>query len=182
MPGHIAKGTILEKLDTYLNDPGTNLDDVLTKLKDKSKFPKLLDVIDDIRTAVGFTKADLDHLRRDWFDEYSGWWREQQPVGPTVRQGFIQACELAKGPPRRPLDCYWVCSDTHHFEVFVTRSDAQITLIHFSPPAPLPTQPVPYSALEPIWIVHGVHSVGEVVEGCIGNSTDEFAAVVRPQR
>jgi hypothetical protein len=140
MPGHVAKGEILRKLDQVLNDAQKRaqfLARIRAKRPDGSWNEELVEVASNM---LPLTPAEKKHLVGHWFDEYGGWWPRQQPTDIVLRLGLIQAIGLAtRTPPAARFDCYWVCG-VDAFELVSCVAPGQVTLLIFTPNAPVSDQ------------------------------------------
>ena len=129
MPEVIAKGPILKRLEARYRDR-VKLQDRIRALKESS---------DDLATLGRrrgvLTEVEAAHLRKDWFSR-DGWWPDAYPIEPILRHGLIVALEEAMARSL-PIDAYWVCSSPHNsFQIDVTWSEQQLTVIFNSPPVP----------------------------------------------
>jgi len=81
---------------------------------------------------VGSSAAQ--HFDNDWLQ---GWWPRAQPIEPILRAGLIEA--IKKGlAARLPLSAIWVqAARENEFEVGISQSATQITLLIITPPAPV---------------------------------------------
>jgi hypothetical protein len=136
MPEVIAKGPILKRLEARYRD----------RVKLQERITALRESPDDLATLGRrrgvLTEAEAAHLRRDWFSP-DGWWPEAHPIEPILRHGLITALEEAT-KRSLPVDAYWVCSSPHYsFQVDITWSDQQLTIIFNSPPVPAAYQDNP---------------------------------------
>jgi len=157
-------------LDDLCRDPKTR-DALLADLKDWQQ--DYVDILVKYRVAKANVAA---HLRTHFYDRKQGWWGDE-PTAAIVRQGLIQAIELAMRDPQtgemraQPLtiDSYWVLIG-NQVATIVTCSDTQVTRLLLTPSPPFdPTAELPGKA--PIWVVkrgigavQGQESPGEVVE------------------
>lgn len=129
MPEVIAKGPILKRLEGRYRERA-KLQERIDALKDMSEDLATLG-----RKRGVLTETEAKHLRDDWFSK-TGWWPRAQPIEPLVRWGLITALEEAV-KRNLPLDAYWVCSNEHNsFQVDITWSDQQLTVLFNSPPVP----------------------------------------------
>ncbi|MBI3800439.1 MAG: hypothetical protein HY268_26120 [Deltaproteobacteria bacterium] len=139
MPEVIAKGPILKRLEARYRDR-VKLQDRLTALKDSSD-----DVATLGRQRGVLTEVEAEHLRKDWFSR-DGWWPHAYPIEPILRHGLIVALEEAV-KRSLPIDAYWVCSSPHNsFQVNITWSEQQLTVIFNSPPVPAEYQDNPLAS------------------------------------
>lgn len=80
------------------------------------------------------------HFNDDWL---SSWWPEAQPIEPILRAGLIEALRLGLAA-RLPLHALWIQATDRDFEVGISQSASQITLIFLTPPVPAdPGGPAP---------------------------------------
>ena len=129
MPEAIAKGPILKRLEGRYRERA-KLQDRIDALKNASEDLATLG-----RKRGVLTETEAKHLRDDWFSK-TGWWPGAHPIEPIVRWGLITALEEAM-KRNLPLDASWVCSNEHSsFQVDVTWSDQQLTVLFNSPPVP----------------------------------------------
>jgi len=137
IPGHVAKGEILRKLDEVLNDAARRaqfLARIRAKKPDGSWSEGLVEVA---ASALPLTPAERTHLAEDWFDECGSWWPRFQPTDVVLRLGLIQAIGLAtRSAPAARLDCYWVCG-VEAFELVSCVAPTQVTVLIFTPSAPV---------------------------------------------
>ena len=190
MPGHIAKGVILEKFDKYINTSAANLNAALAEYKGGGDFGKAIDW--GQQTAGVLTAGDVTHILQHWFPEYlsqsstsSPYWNTLRPLGEVFRTGLIQALELCLADPDTgpratplPIDTYWVCTQTH-FEMCVTIGTIpdsagdpvahHVNLLILTPNPPIARHEMPpggYTGLENIWVVqHAEIEPGAVLVG-----------------
>jgi hypothetical protein len=136
MPEVIAKGPILKRLETRYRDR-VKLQERITALKESPE-----DVATLGRKRGVLTEVEADHLRKDWFGQ-NGWWPDAYPIEPILRHGLIIALEEAM-IRSLPIDAYWICSSPHYsFQVDITWSEQQLTVIFNSPPVPTAYQDNP---------------------------------------
>src|SRR5919109_4147953 len=157
----LLKVPVLQRLDDLCRDP-LKRDALLADLKDSTQ-----DYV-DILVKYGAAKDDVAaHLRTHFYDRNQGWWGDE-PAAAIVRQGLIQAIELAMRDPHtgemraQPLtiDSYWVLIG-NQLATIVTCSDTQVTRLLLTPSPPFdPTLELPGKAS--IWVVK--HAIG-LVEG-----------------
>jgi hypothetical protein len=166
----ILKVPVLQRLDDLCRNPQTR-DALLADLKDWQQ-----DYV-DILVKYGAAKDNVAaHLRTHFYDRKQGWWGDE-PTAAIVRQGLIQAIELAMRDPEtgemraQPLtiDSYWVLIG-NQFATIITCSDTQVTRLLLTPP-PLPDPAAQLPGRAPIWVVkrgigvaQGQESPGEIVE------------------
>ena len=171
MPGHIAKGVILEKFDDFINAKRANLIAALNEYKTGPDIWKAIDWGRQPARGI-LAQADVNHVVNHWFPEHqallppnaaggSPFWNTMRPLGPILRQGLITALtlcdqtDLTSGVPRSaplPLDSYWICTQTH-FEICVTigyafdaggtRQPDHVNLLILTPNPPIPRHHTP---------------------------------------
>ena len=147
MPGHVAKGPILKRIDKFsdydeLSDNKTRFEDAIAELKtnpDLIYLGKKYGILEDSK--------EEDHVKKLWFQN---WWPEHQPLAPVARAGLLKAMTLSHDTSK-PLDCYWVCAGTH-FELVTTVSAKQVTLLILTPPPPVSFANFQYDGYDPIWV------------------------------
>jgi hypothetical protein len=93
----------------------------------------------------GLEQARADYVLEYWFNqpqppdnEQYGYWQAYQPIEPIIRQGLIEAIDLAR---HLPIDSYWF-NGAETVEVYLTRSPQQVTRITATPPSPAPIRPL----------------------------------------
>lgn len=164
MPGKmISKGLISAKVDRMANHPEKAkrqmLFDALSAWQAPGGQNNYARIIFDVSKQAlppdqQITEGDVKYLEEYWFKE---WWKEHQPIEPSIRQSLIVAMQLAhweaEPPSRQPIDSYWICAG-NHFEVWATRSPQQITRLTLTPdvPATLPVRLV-NQELTDIWVI-----------------------------
>jgi hypothetical protein len=79
------------------------------------------------------------HFGDDWL---GSWWPQAQPIEPILRRGLIEA--MKKGlAARLPLCALWIQATDSEFEIGISQSATQITLLFITPPAPSPLPGTP---------------------------------------
>lgn len=159
MPTHeskrfLGKGPLLRAIDDLAAGLGpSQLQGLLTVLEDPHGQG-----LASLASHLGLAPpATVQHLEQDWF---SGWWPDQQPVEPILRDGLAQAVRLslfdpATGLPRaQPLaiDALWL-SGVDRVEVGLGASAHQVTLFLLTPPVQDIVEAGP-TELDPVWMVH----------------------------
>jgi hypothetical protein len=128
-PTDIQKGPILEKIDS-LSANATRRDAFLQQLQDPKQ-----DYVDILLSFGVVDKQEADHLRQHWFpqnpQDTNAWWPQFQPIEPLLRAKMIEAFEQARDY-NLSVDAYWISIGTR-VEVFVQRSEKQITLLRVTP-------------------------------------------------
>lgn len=189
MPGHVAKGAILAKLDEALNDlgPGGKRAEFHQRISARDGGKWTEDLVTVAASILPLSALEEAHLRQDWFDPHHGWWLKQQPLDIVVRLGLIHAIELANGEVGeeddvddeaggdapttiRPIAFYWVCG-VPGFALTSCVSDAQVTTIFITPGRPASDRlPEDYTGMERIFttrhqsLTPGEKLLGEPVE------------------
>jgi hypothetical protein len=158
MPGHVAKGYVIRKVEDTLNDRPKR-DEFLRRLKarkaDGSFAETLVEIFDD-KKLFDLRPADIRHLRRDWFDRKGGYWPKNQPIDVTVRHGFILCIEVANqtGNAHLPIDVLWICGP-YDVELTTCVGRGQLTLIVLTPGVPitdrLPESYDDFKTVDPIY-------------------------------
>ncbi|HXZ86241.1 MAG TPA: hypothetical protein VEI82_12205 [Myxococcota bacterium] len=140
MPGYVGKGVIFGKLDQLLNDP-TRRTQLLNRIRAKNAQGQWSEELLDVGAQMlPLTPGEKQHIQEHWFDEYGSWWPSEQPVDIIIRLGLIQAIGLATRTPQTlRFDCYWVCG-VEHVELVSCLSPGQITILFFTPNAPVSDQ------------------------------------------
>jgi hypothetical protein len=160
MPGIVSKGQIVRALDRVLKDRAkrTEFYNRLTKKESNGEFSETLIEIASDSNLFGLSRAEIQHLKTDWFGLTGSYWPRHQPTAIVVRLGLIQAIEVARrsGPNQEdwPIDCYWVCTGDV-FQVTACAGPGQITVMLLTPPPPvsdrIPSTFVGWTKTEPIY-------------------------------
>ena len=148
MPSRIAKGPIFECIDggSKDHDWACRIHKALKHQHKKS--------LTDIAVEYGcMSDAEKQLLDQTWF---SSWWKTIQPVEPTFREALCKAAELCCDLAI-PVEVYWVCTPTVHFEVAVCLSDQQVTVVVSTP---LPEASPPCTEDEPIVVFRKTDASG----------------------
>jgi hypothetical protein len=136
--GHIVKGPVHTQVDVYANSQQRQ--HFLTALQSTR------DYLDILETDARVDLRLIEYLRRTWYNlSASGWWPWLQPIQPLIRQGLIQALELANRDPDTgeertpflPIESYWM-PDGDQVETLIVVSTQQVTRILLTPPSPPP--------------------------------------------
>ena len=142
MPGSIAKGQLLDKLEIFLNlsDGG---------FENRGKLETELIASDNVIQAAQkagfvFPVNSEDHVRRHLFGkrpprpEPPEWWPEHQPIERIVRYGLLKAIALSRLPANRNMYLYWVCGmETFEVVSCVPENQSHLTLLFLSPMPPV---------------------------------------------
>ena len=87
--GHIVKGPVHTRVDIYANS--VHRQSFLTALQSTRDYLDILEQDAQVEPRL------IESLRRTWYNlSASGWWPWLQPIQPLIRQGLIQALELAR--------------------------------------------------------------------------------------
>jgi len=106
LPDPVAKETILKRLDAF----SANLANLQAALNDLHNAA--LPLVDVAVNHLALNEAEGNHLR-DWFEQRRGEENRfrRSPTQPSVenkvRQGLIEACELAL-ESKFPIDSWWI--------------------------------------------------------------------------
>ena len=154
--GTMSQGSVLEKTDATVNhrDASGAFDlrgPFLAALSDWT-----LDYLDVMQRFANLTIEEVDYLREYWYDAEHTFWPEHYPTEPIVRQGTIQAIQVATDQ-NIPMRSYWMTVGDR-FEMLVASSDEQVTRIMLTPPVPA-TAPAHRNRAR-IWVVQ--HGIGVV--------------------
>jgi hypothetical protein len=170
--GHISKGPVHTRIDAYANS--NQRQSFLTALQSTR------DYLDILENDAGVNPRYIQYLRRTWYSQgANGWWPWLQPIQPLVRQGLIQAIDLASRDPDTgaartlPIDSYWM-PGVNQVATLIAVSAQQVTRLLLTPESPPPTRN--RSTRVPIWVVKnsGPQTVGnqtleEIVVAVQGN-------------
>ena len=172
MPGSVAQGPILLKVDAAANDP-TKREAFLTDLKTWTS-----DYLEVIQKYVRLTAGEVDYVKKFWFNP-EGLWPDLQPIEPLHRQGLITAIEVAmEDEAQLPIASYWVCVSTN-FEIILTRTQQQVTRLIITPFPPSLGRQRLSDQLAPIWSIRAAGSVGEQI---VQTENQEVPVIIaRPQ-
>ncbi len=172
MPGSVAQGPILLKVDAAANDPAKR-EAFLTDLKTWTS-----DYVEVLKKHVSLTTGEVDYLQKSWFNP-NGLWPDLQPIESPHRQGLITAIEVAtEDEAQLPIASYWVCVSTH-FEIILTRTQQQVTRLIITPfPPSLDGQRLS-DQIAPIWSIRAAGPRGEQI---VQTENQEVPIIIsRPQ-
>ena len=173
MPGSIAQGPILLKVDAAANDPAKR-EAFLADLKTWTD-----DYVGVLEKHARLTTREVEYMRRFWINP-EGWWPDLQPIEPPHRQGLITAIEVAQEDEAQlPIASYWFCVSTN-FEIILTRTQQQVTRNIMTPfPQGFLLEPRPLSdQIGPIWHIRASGAVGEQIVQ--HENEDRPIIIVRP--
>ena len=133
----VTKGPWVSELDARFGGPPENFmpnyEDALRRLgasQGSGTGDGAASLEELARQRVG--DAAAAHFADDWL---GNWWPEAQPIEPVLRAGLVEA--LKRGlATRLPLCALWVQATDGAFEIGISQSDKQITLLFLTPPAP----------------------------------------------
>lgn len=153
--GVISKGAILQAVEKVTQDKQMR-SDFLDALRGTPKTPGT-DWIDFLGEFGDLDPADEDYFRNAWLAQF---WSPTYPVDAIVRQGFLEAIELANRDPATnesrclPIDGYWLWTNDRKFEVLIALSPQQVTCIFLTPPPPTrPIDPARLTVPVPLFVV-----------------------------
>ena len=167
MPGKITKGHILATIEKWVNtgvDTGdySRPDEAKSKLGDVSTYPTLASALGALSPPLVFSSPQQQHVLNHWLDPKDGWWPRHQPVGPILRRGFYEACDLVLRK-KGLLDIHWICQ-AQDFDIFLTWNGRQVNMLISTPPPPNgDTLPRPVS--ETILVVRRALTLGATEAG-----------------
>jgi hypothetical protein len=138
--GNVAKGSILEKFDEYINGPDNGHGPAERRARADKIKQELEDGGDLVQSAIDvgipLTAEEQEHLNRDWLNKtQQGWW-PNHPVEKELRQGFIDSARAVK-ETGKPVDHYWI-STGEKVEMFPEPGPVQVTTLILTPPPPSP--------------------------------------------
>jgi hypothetical protein len=131
----VGKGHQFKMLDQQFNSPPVtapgDYDDALNRIN--RPLAELAADHADPGTPVrtGLTERDSDHFASHWLRD---WW-PSKPVEPVLRAGYREAINRAK-TANKPIESIWVCVNEDEFQIYISESTNQITVIVFTPPPP----------------------------------------------
>jgi hypothetical protein len=147
----VGKGHQFKMLDQQFNSPPasapSDYDEALNRI-DRPLADLAADHADPgtpVRT--GLTARDRDHFASHWLRD---WW-PSKPVEHVLRAGYREAINRAK-TSNKPIESIWVCVNEDQFQIYISESTNQITVIVFTPPPPKHTDEQ-LTEDEPIWVV-----------------------------
>ena len=155
MPEIIYKGQLLRYLDEDLSEAGQKHMQYYDGLIAGTKLEDIC-----LAQRIG-RREEFDHLERDWFRGAARWWQRHQPIEPVIQHGYIEALEAAGVPSKRkrgylPVVTYWICAGnaaSAPFEIGVTRSHQQVTVLVITPPPHPHDLPSPMNFDEDMWLI-----------------------------
>ena len=136
--GPISQGTVMRKINATANDAAKR-GPFLADLKDQH-----LTFVQVLLNHVGLKPPEANYLLTYWFNPNIAdpriFWPDKQPIEPIVRQGLIDAIELATDKSATelkylPTDYYWICIGDQ-FAAYIVKSTAQVTHFILSPHPP----------------------------------------------
>ena len=160
---HMTKGPVHTAIEVCVNDFDKR-DLFLEALKSLPKAEeRTADFVRFLKEIAQVTERAADYLEHEWFE----WWPQKKLREPIIRQGIIQAIEMAEmGSSRLPIAFYWIGvgdrekykadPNIYPFETIVARSDWQVTCLLVTPPSPDLTDPRYLARLTSqadIWII-----------------------------
>ena len=158
--GSMSQGSVLEKTDNTVNhrDASGEFDLRGPFLADLNDWDQ--DYLEVMRQHANLNDDEIYYLRTYWYNADTTWWPDHYPTEPIVRQGTIQAIQVATDA-NLPMRSYWMAVGDR-FEMLVARSEEQVTRIMLTPPAPA-TAAVHRNRAN-IWVVqHGIGVVEQQV-------------------
>jgi hypothetical protein len=148
----VEKLSALRKAIQDLSDNGYN---EFVKVFREHVFDEFKELTPDRKTAI------VDYLVTNWFNEESGWWPHLQPIEPVLCLGLIKALDISI-QEALPIDSYWVVID-EGFELTVSQSPQQVTLLIMTPQPPRPRAHGVWSPHDTkIWVVKDDRIGGEL--------------------
>lgn len=136
MPGTVTKGRFFSRIDAIMNHKKNGAyvlrEQTLAGLQAGAELHVLLREL-AAQAPLGsgdveLSADDYEHARRDWFDQATGWWKDQE-TAKIVRRGFIDALQTAG---TLPIDTWWLCPGDK-VEVHCCRSPVQLTVLLMTP-------------------------------------------------
>ncbi len=156
MPGSIAQGPILLKVDAAANDPAKRE----AFLADLNTWTD--DYVEVLEKHARLTAGEVDYLKKSWFNP-EGLWPDLQPIESPHRQGLITAIDVAtEDEAQLPIASYWVCVSTH-FEIILTRTQQQVTRLIITPFPPNWGGQRLSDQIAPIWSIRAAGLRGEQI-------------------
>lgn len=173
IPSNIAKGPVHVAMDAVLNyqeyGQFVKRDEIRAKVSDPDN-----NYIDLLRELFRVPGPVVDYVAEHWYNSDLNspltWWKDKQPIEPTIRHSIIEAIDLAK---ELPIDTYWLpvgnrnvhpdhymsgtyLTDQYPFEIILTPSKYQLTRIILTPPSPRPRERTLRRFTQPsnIWVIN----------------------------
>ena len=130
MPGNVSQGPTLRRISEGSRD-SNKIERALADLQQGTK--SLIQIAEEFSFVR--TDGERDHLANHWLGDIP-WFPNEPYVESILRQGFIEACEMAL-KRRVPIEAYWTCAGPEaKFEVSACGSLNQVTLIIATPSVP----------------------------------------------
>lgn len=160
----VEKLSALRKAIQDLSDDGYH---GVAKVFREHVFDEFEELTPDRKSAI------VDYLATNWLNEESGWWPHLQPIEPVFCLGLIKALDVSIGDTEAhktkkarqealPIDSYWVVID-EGFELTVSQSPQQVTLLFMTPQPPRPRVHGVWSPHDTkIWVVKDDRVGGEL--------------------
>jgi hypothetical protein len=185
MAGSISKGPVHRKIDKRIR--------TMTRQERQNFAADLrgsLDYFEVLRRHnVGLTSQEEQYLRDKWYIQpqpppWQGWWRQQQPIMPIIREGLAVALDKSiENNQHLPIDSYWMTGGNNaSVQVFVTVSPEQVTRIIYTPPSDPPVGRERPEGVN-IWIIKEGQQTGNETEFFFHSAVDRPPKrIVRMQR
>lgn len=162
----ITKGRFFNAVDAHLRSPNAN------HLRDLRSTSTLFQIGLDTRIAL---VSDGTHIQRNILGNSESdpecWWPELPDKEEILRSAYIHAVELSlahaaatHGPPL-PIESLWIWGTEWIFEVIVSKSQSQITLVLITPKPPVPRAhpPVEHTFMEDVWVVSSEARLDQII-------------------
>lgn len=155
MPGSVAKGPILARLEEWLNTQTTSGDSNFKKFKEMwNGSGAVTDPLDfgsvngppdlvnpgKIRKILGNLGNDRKHVEKHWWDGPEKWFPRFHPIEHVLRESFIRAYGLCYDDStdtyKKDISIFWVCP-APRIEVVLLDQPNLVTFLMITPAPPI---------------------------------------------
>lgn len=129
------KTTFLAAMDKIGNSASVEeLRQIADALRSGTDFGALLEA--STRGDHEVSAKEIKHVRKDWFDNKTSWWRRYSPER-VMREGLLDVIRIQTAHRRTPLPVdYWWLPNAKKFAVIPLQGPSQVTIFITTPPRP----------------------------------------------